>query len=120
MHVMIAAIPTMVGQFDPTPQAENFAMPFPSRHLDYAVIGEIFRPASKTDVVLARRQQHRFAAVAINLIVKEKVGRKPARTRRVHPLLLIANHEVRRRWLAIVVDDFELHGDGWLSFKEHR
>ena len=81
------------------------------------VMHKIFRTSGRFNLVGARRQLNRLAAVAIDLVVKEKIGSQPARTRRVNSTTGVSNFELTRRRSSIPVNDVEYDLDRWFTLK---
>ena len=59
------------------------------------------------DLISSRRQGDRLAALAINLGVKEEIGREPPAGRGIDTPHLVAKDERRHRRPAVVVADIE-------------
>ena len=78
MHMMIAGKPTEFGHVYPSLQAKYFSVGGSGWYFDRPPLDVVFRTSRVFHVVRARRQMDRFAAVAINLVMKEKVRRHAA------------------------------------------
>ena len=69
----------------------------------------ILRTARVLDGVVSRRQRERLAVGAVNLRLKEEVGRQPLGLRRIDAGLRVADQERRSGGLIVGILDVQLH-----------
>ena len=68
---------------------------------------EVFRSPGELDLVLARRQHHRLAALPINLGMEEEIGRETAAGRGIDPPHPVAEDERCHRRPAVLITNIE-------------
>ena len=75
MHMMVAGVPALVSEVNPTRERETLMLLGSITNHKRAALGEILRAAGPADLILTRWQEDMFAGGAIHLRVEEKIGR---------------------------------------------
>src|SRR5262245_12310143 len=88
-------------------------------HLDFPSLHAIFGTARVNHVVLSGWEQHLFAVVAVDLILKRKIRRQSSRPGRIDATALVAKRKLSGRWISIIVAHLEKHFDAWMARKKH-
>ncbi len=112
VDVVVAGEPAVVGKLNPPLEPKRLFLVFVRADGDFAFLDAVFRTAGVGHLVFAGWQTHRLTAIAIDLVVKEHVGRQPAGPRRVNAAQRVADHKLPHSRRAVVVDNVESHLHG--------
>src|SRR5437870_3150831 len=120
VDVVIAAVVAIITGVDPALELNADMGVALLRDGDRTLQLTVFGSSTKRHGELARRQQDRAAIVAVNLLLKEKVGCQTLGLRRVNVIRLIAEREASRRRFAIDVGDRQLDLNAGTNIEEDR
>src|SRR5262245_34775563 len=85
---------------------------------DIFALNEVFRPATKLDLVFPGGQSHRLAVGAVTLSVEEEVGGEPFILRRINAALRVADDQAGRGRCSIIIQNVQMKLLAGLSGKE--
>src|SRR5690349_502604 len=99
VNVVVTRIPAVSRGVDPSIQLKSNFVRAPVIHLKFTRMRQRFWPAVVGNGVVAGGQQYLFAIEAVDLRLKEKIGRQPFRGSGVEAVQAIANREAGHRGL---------------------